>query len=161
MNSQDKNVSNKIPSKQNVHKVLAHSYSVYFILFLIGVTLDLIFKFKIFTTSIMVPVGFFFLVVASILIIWAQKTGRDLRKVGEVKTEHFCRGPYCYTRIPTQWGLFFLMLGFGIIANAFFVILFTILSFFISKFVFMGKHEKILSEKYGTAYTEYMKQVKF
>jgi len=75
--------------------------------------------------------------------------------------EHFCRGPYCYTRIPTQWGLFFLMLGFGIVANALFVILFTILAFFISKFVFMGEHDRILVEKYGDAYAEYKKLVKF
>ena len=158
----DKNeAENKYSHKHNVHKVLAYSYSVYFILFLIGVSLDLIFKFKIFTNSIMVPAGFFSLVVASILIIWAQKTGRDLRKVEEVKTEHFCRGPYCYTRIPTQWGLFFLMLGFGIITNSFFIILSTIISFFIFKFIFIGKHDRILIEKYGTTYMEYKKLVKF
>lgn len=147
--------------KHNVHKVLAHSYAMYFLLFLIGVTLDLVFKFKIFASSVMVPVGFFFLVLATIIILWAQKTGRDLRKVKEVKTEHFCRGPYCYTRIPTQWGLFFLLLGFGIITNSFFVILFTIIAFFISKFVFMGKHDRILAEKYGSAYIEYIKIMKF
>src|SRR3989344_7730960 len=108
-------------AKHNVHKVLAHSYSVYFILLLIGVCLDLIFDYEVFKDSIMIPVGFLFLVLATIIILWAQKTGRDLRKVEEVKTEHFCRGPYCYTRTPTHWGLFFLVLGFGIIANALFV----------------------------------------
>lgn len=154
-------LENKISYKHNVHKVLAHSYAMYFLLFLIGVTLDLTFKLKIFASSVMVPVGFFFLILSSIIIIWAQKAGRDLRKVKEVKTEHFCRGPYCYTRIPTQWGLFFLLLGFGIITNSFFVILFTIIAFFISKFVFMGKHDRILAEKYGSAYIEYIKMMKF
>ncbi len=161
MNGQDSEITHRLPTKHNVHKVLAHSYSVYFVLLLVGVCLDLIFDLKLFTNVIMIPTGFFFLALASIIILWAQKTGRDLRKVKEVKTEHFCRGPYCYTRIPTQWGLFFLILGFGIITNSFFVIIFTIISFFISKFVFMGKHERILIEKYGSAYTEYMKLVKF
>ncbi len=147
--------------KHNVHKVLAHSYLVYFVLFLIGVCLDLIFKIKILGDSIMMPLGFVFLVIASVVILWAQKTGRDLRKVEEVKVEHFCRGPYCYTRIPTQWGLFFLMLGFGVILNAFFVILSTVISFFVSKFLFMKKHDKILIEKYGDAYREYKKLVRF
>lgn len=147
--------------KHNVHKVLAHSYSVYFILLLVGIYLDLIFGFKIFQDSVMVPVGFFFLVLATIIILWAQKTGWDLRKVAEVKTEHFCRGPYCYTRIPTQWGLFFLVLGFGIITNSFFIILSTLISLCIFKFVFMSKHDRILGEKYGTAYMEYKKLVKF
>lgn len=147
--------------KYSVHQVLAHSYSSYFLLFLFSFFLDLAFPIKIFNNSIMPQVGFLFLILASVLIIWAQKTGRDFRKVKEVKTEHFCRGPYCYTRIPTQWGLLFLMLGFGIITNSFFIILFTIISFFISKFIFIGKHDKILIEKYGTAYSEYKKLVKF
>lgn len=149
------------PHKNKVHHVLVHSYSVYFVLFLVGVFLDLIFDYEIFGDSITVPIGFFFLILATIIILWAQKTGRDLKKVKEIKTEHFCRGPYCYTRIPTQWGLFFLMFGFGVITNSFFVIISTIISFLISKFVFMSKHDRILVEKYGATYLEYKKLVKF
>ena len=156
MEPEDKNTS-----KLSVHRVLAHSYTMYFVLFLIGVTLDLIFRLKIFRTSIMVPTGFFFLVLATVIILWAQKTGRDLRKVKEIKTEHFCRGPYCYTRSPTHWGLFFMMLGFGIMANAVFVILFTLISFIIAKLVFLDKEETILEEKYGAPYQEYKKLVKY
>lgn len=152
---------NQQAHRSSLHHVLAHSYSVYFVLFLIGVTLDFFLKIRIFTNSIMIPIGFSILVAASIIIIWAQKTGRDLGKVQEVKTENFCRGPYCYTRIPTQWGLFLLLLGFGIITSSFFVILSTIISFFIFKFLFIGKHDKILIEKYGSSYAEYKKMVKF
>lgn len=156
METEDK----KVP-KHNVHKVLAHSYTVYLSLLLVGILLDLIFRIKILQDSIMMPIGFFFLILASIIIVWAQKTGRDLRKIDEIKTEHFCRGPYCYTRIPTQWGLFLLTLGFGIILNAFFVILSTVVSFFIVKFLFMDKHDEVLVSKYGDAYKEYKKLVKF
>ncbi|OGI63189.1 hypothetical protein A2818_00050 [Candidatus Nomurabacteria bacterium RIFCSPHIGHO2_01_FULL_40_12] len=161
MNSQNQDISNRTFSQPSVHKVLAYSYSVYLVLFLVSVYLDFIFDFRIFADFIAVPAGLFFLILASIVIFWAQKTGRDLRKIEEVKTEHFCRGPYCYTRIPTQWGLFFLMLGFGIITNSLFIILSTIISFFISKFIFISKHDRILAEKYGTAYLEYKKLVKF
>src|SRR3989344_4642668 len=128
------------PRKNKVHRVLAHSYVVYLVLFLIGVCLDFIFRIKILGDAVMFPIGFFFLMLASVIIVWAQKTGRDLRKVSEVKKEHFHRGPYRYTRIPTQWGLSLFMLGFGIVANAFFVILTTIISFFAVKFLFMHKH---------------------
>jgi protein-S-isoprenylcysteine O-methyltransferase Ste14 len=151
--------------KNKLHRVLAHSYVVYLILLLVGVCLDFIFRIKIFSDSVAMPAGFFFLVLASGLIIWAQKTGNDLRKIAketkDVKAEHFCRGPYCYTRIPTQWGLFFLMLGFGIVTNAFFVILSTVVSLLISKFIFIEKHDKILTAKYGEAYREYKELVKF
>lgn len=155
-------MEDKSIKKNTVHHTLAHSYSVYFILLLVGVVLHIIYDFKIFHDVVVLPIGFVFLILATILIIWAQKTGRDFREIGqELKPEHFYRGPYRYTRIPTQWGLFILLLGFGIITNSFFVIIFTILAFFISKFVFMGKHQRILAEKYGSAYIEYMRKVKF
>ena len=149
------------PHKHKVHHVLAHSYSVYFILFLIGFFLDLVYKVSLFADSTMLPLGVSILVLATGLIFWAQKTGRDFKKVAEVKMEHFCRGPYCYTRIPTQFGLFFLMLGFGIITNSFFVSLLAVVAFIIAKFVFIGKQEKMLEQKYGVHYTEYKKAVKF
>lgn len=133
---------------------------MYFLLLLVGISLDLVFKFKIFPNFVMVPVGFAFLVFATVLIFWAQKTSRSLDK-NNISKEAFCRGPYCYTRSPTHWGLFFLMLGFGIIINAFFVILSTVISFLIVKFIFQDWEEKILEKKYGVHYTEYKKLVKF
>ena len=146
--------------KGSVHWHLAHSYVMYFILLMTGITLDLVFKFKIFNNYIMVPVGAILLLFATFLILWAEHTSRNWK--GEnVDVEAFCRGPYCYTRSPTHWGLFLLMLGFGIVLNAFFIILSTIISFIIAKFVFQKKEEKALSEKYGAPYLEYKKIVKF
>ncbi len=147
------------PHKNKVHKILVHSYLVYFSLFLLGVALDIVFKLKIFESSVMLPAGFSILILATILIFWAQKTSRSLDKENITK-ETFCKGPYCYTRNPTHWGLFFLMLGFGVIANAFFVILFTLLSFVVTRYVFLRKEERILAEKYGAPYLEYKESVK-
>jgi len=143
-----------------VHKTLAHSYIVYFLILILGVSLDLFFHIKIFNTSIMAPIGFVFLVLASFIIFWAQKSSRDLLKVKDVTKQHFCRGPYCYTRTPTHWGLFFLALGFGFIMNAFFIIILTVISFIITKITFVQKQEKLLEQKFGTPYTEYKKSVK-
>jgi protein-S-isoprenylcysteine O-methyltransferase Ste14 len=148
------------PHKNKVHGILAHSYSVYFILFLIGVYLDIFFKFKVFTNFMMVPIGATILVLGSLLILWAQRANLDLKK-DTLNKKTFCRGPYCYTRSPTHVGLFLLMLGFGIISNAFFVILFTIISFIVLKFTFLNKQEKVLAEKYGDHYMEYKKSVRF
>ncbi len=144
----------------HVHRILAHSYTSYFILFLVGVFLDIIFKFKIFTTSLWTSVGIIFLILASFLIFWAQHTSRNI-ETKNVTKETFCKGPYCYTRSPTHWGLFFLVLGFGIMANALFVVLSTMISFIISKFIFLEKQEDALAEKYGVPYLEYKKSVKF
>jgi len=151
---------NNNPHKNRVHKVLAHSHYVYFLIFLIGVTLDLIFKFKIFTNPAMLPIGFFLLLFGTFLIIWAEKTSHNFKK-DNLTRETFSQGPYLYTRNPTHWGLFLLVMGFGVITNALFVVLSTLVSFFIEKFIFQVKTEKILEEKYGMPYLEYKKMVKF
>jgi protein-S-isoprenylcysteine O-methyltransferase Ste14 len=52
------------------------------------------------------------------------------------------------------------MLGFGIMANTLFIIIFSIFSFFITKFIFLKKEENILAEKYGAPYLEYKKIVR-
>ncbi|OGI95494.1 hypothetical protein A2917_02975 [Candidatus Nomurabacteria bacterium RIFCSPLOWO2_01_FULL_42_17] len=152
-------INQKSPRQYRVHKILAHSYTMYFILFLIGVTLDFIFQIKIFTNPIFSVIGIIFLVFASFLILWAQKTSRNFN-IENLSKETFCKGPYCYSRHPTHWGLFSLVLGFGIIANAFFVVLSTIISLFISKFFFLKKQDAVLAEKYGAPYLEYKKSVK-
>lgn len=146
--------------KNKVHRILAHSYLVYFLFFLLGVTLDLIFNFKIFNDFFVRPLGFISLAFATILIFWAQNTSRNLKKE-DISKESFHRGPYRFSRSPTHWGLFFLMLGFGMVTNALFVILTTLFSFFVAKYLFLNKQERILEEKYGDAYIEYKKNVKF
>jgi protein-S-isoprenylcysteine O-methyltransferase Ste14 len=73
----------------------------------------------------------------------------------------FCHGPYRFTRTPTNFGLFFMMLGFGLILNTLSIIIFIFISFFVAKFVFLREQEKILALKYGTPYLEYKKMVKF
>jgi protein-S-isoprenylcysteine O-methyltransferase Ste14 len=147
--------------KNKVHGILLHSYSVYLILFLIGVYLDIFFKVKVFVNNnYMVSLGTAILILATFLILWAQMTSRNLKK-DVINKDTFCQGPYCYTRSPTHWGLFFLILGFGIIANAFFVILSAFVSFVITKLFFLERQENILAEKYGAPYLEYKKVVKF
>jgi len=148
------------PHKNKVHRVLAQSYLFNFFCFLMGIYFNLIFNFKIFKSSFVMPLGFVFLVFATILIIWAQKTSQNLDKE-EISKETFSQGPYGYTRTPTHLGLFFLMLGLGMIINSFFITLFAFISFVLEKIIFLNKQEKILAEKYGAPYLEYKKSVRF
>jgi protein-S-isoprenylcysteine O-methyltransferase Ste14 len=144
---------------KNVHRVLARSYSVYFILFLAGVVFDIVFQIRIFSNPRIQIIGAIFLALSTLLIFWAQNTSRNL-DTNHLTKETFCRGPYCFTRSPTHWGLFILMLGFGIIANALFVVIFTVISFIITKTVFLKKEEEILADKYGAPYREYKQAVR-
>ncbi|MEI6280659.1 MAG: methyltransferase [bacterium] len=146
--------------KESVHKVLAHSYSIYFLFFLIGICFDLVFGLNVLSDPSFAFVGVLFLIFGSLLILWAQRTSRNL-KVESVTVETFRRGPYRYTRTPTNFGLFFLMLGFGMAANTFFVLVFSLVSFVVAKLIFLERQEKILEQKYGAPYLEYKKLVWF
>ncbi|MFA5937210.1 MAG: methyltransferase [Candidatus Paceibacterota bacterium] len=146
--------------KNKVHKILAHSYIFYFLFFIFGLFLDFIFPLKLFENMAISSIGALFLIFGTFLIFWAQKVSRNLKKES-ISKKSFCQGPYCFTRSPTHFGLFITMLGFGIMINALFIVIFSIISFFITKFVFLKKEEKILAEKYGTPYLEYKKSVKF
>lgn len=146
---------------QKVHHFLAYSYFIYLFVLILGVLLDMFFPIKIFHDSIMILVGFILLILSSLLIVWAQKSSVDLLTKENVDKEHFCKGPYCYTRTPTHYGLFLAVLGFGFIINSFFVILLTVFSFLFTKITFVKKQEKELEKKFGEAYREYKKIVKF
>lgn len=143
----------------NVHNVLAHSYASYFVSFLLGLFFHFLFPLKILNHPAIQSVGFGLIALSTLLILWAQKTSRNLDH-GEISKESFCRGPYCYTRMPTHWGLLILMLGFALTINSFFVALFTLIFFILTKIVFINKQESILIEKYGHPYVEYKKSVK-
>ncbi len=162
MENKEKIIKNteEYPHKNKVHKVLAHSYSVHLLFLLAGICLDLLFSIRIFNNSVILSFGFLFLMFGTFLIVWAQHTSRHINKENITK-ETFQHGPYRFTRMPTNFGLLFLTLGFGIITNAFFVVLSSVASLFVAKFFFIEKQEKILSEKYGEPYVEYKKIVKF
>ena len=152
------NTTQTLP-ESTVHHVLAHSYTFFFFFFLIAVFFDSMFPIRVFKSSYMVPIGFSILVLASLLILWAQKTSRNLQ-VENLSKETFSKGPYRYTRSPTHWGLFFLVFGFGVIINAIYIVIFSLIALFVSRLFFLKKEEEILAKKYGAPYLEYQKSVK-
>lgn len=160
-------VDNKLNLKHNkhkdhaVHSSLSYSYVIHLFALILGIFLDFLFPIQIFHDSIMVFVGIMFLVFSSILVFWAQNSSMDLLHKEDVNEEHFCRGPYCYTRTPTHFGLFLAVMGFGFIINSFFVIVLTFFTFFITKYTFVKKQELELEKKFGDAYRKYKKIVKF
>lgn len=147
------------PQNAKVHKILAHSYSIYLAAFLVGMLLDFLYPQRIFSDSIMVKVGTIILGFSTALIFWAQHTSRNL-EIANLTKESFCKGPYRCSRTPTHWGLFFLMLGFGILVNNIFTIGFSCIAFLVTKFVFIKQQEDVLAEKYGEPYLEYKKSVR-
>lgn len=148
--------------ERKANHFLAHSYSLYFLLLLVGIFLDLITHIWVFQSPLVQPIGFTLIGLATILIIWAESTHHHRLDPSVVSSkEHLRCGPYAVTRHPTHWGLFFLLLGLGVLLNAFFVVITITISFIISKLTFLRQHDVCLTEKYGDPYEEYKRTVKF
>lgn len=148
--------------KEEVHEILAHSYLVYFAALVAGLLLNIYFPIRILPESISAFAGLFFLLAAPLLIAWAQRTSYKFsveKKEGNEEI-NFLRGPYAFTRSPTHVGLNFLLMGFGFLINSLFIVVFSIISFFITRLVFIKKEEDFLEKKYGEDYLDYKKSVK-
>ncbi len=146
--------------KHGAHIALAHSYSLYFFAFLFGIILDFIFPLDLLSTDWSFYFGIIFIISGPMIIFWAQNTSRNLKKDGSITKETFQKGPYRFSRGPTQFGISLLLVGFGILANAFFVVVFTLISAIVTRFTFLRKQEMILEQKYGAPYLEYKKSVR-
>lgn len=146
-----------------VHAVLAHSYLVYFAGIVVGLFVDVVFGWRISSLYLLPILGFVFLLLGSLIILWAQKTSRKTspsRNSGTLSVEDFLHGPYRYTRAPTQLGLFLLILGFGLFLNSLSVVGLTIVIYAVSLSVFIPREEKRLLAKYGDPYGAYLKKVR-
>lgn len=158
MTDQEKNMVLEV--SESTHRVLANSYISYFIAFILGLGVHLFYPISIYKHEVVSYLGFVFIVLATLLIFWAQNTSRNL-DVFNLNINIFRKGPYYFTRMPTHLGLFLLIIGFGLVINSFFVVLFTFIYFVLGKFSFIKKQEAILLKKYGEHYLEYKKIVRF
>ena len=145
-----------------VHFILVNSYLVFLFAIVLGVIADTFFKEKIFSDNIYQYVGFSMLFISSIIIYWAQSTSGNYQKRISKKDgrSEFEFGPYRFLRSPTHFGLFIMTLGFSLIINSLFSVVFIIIAYFITKLFFLRKEEKLLENKYGEVYREYKKKVK-
>lgn len=150
--------------KLTVHHVLARSYLVYFLGFLVGVLLDKAYPLPIMATG-SETVGIIILLVSTGIIIWAQTTSRRTKssRLGQTATTdhtHFHQGPYKLFRSPTHIGLALLLISYGFLTNSLPLVIVSVIVFIITRLTFVAKEEKMLEEKYGHAYKTYKSKVK-
>jgi protein-S-isoprenylcysteine O-methyltransferase Ste14 len=102
------------------------------------------------------------MIISSVLIYWAQSSSANYKtkteKIGS--KSYFERGPYKYTRHPTHLGLLILTVGFGLIINSPFSIIFSFIAYLLSIFIFLKKEERLLERKYGETYLNYKKKTR-
>lgn len=161
--------NNNLPQKseksnQSVHHVLAQSYFLFFLAVLVGLFLNIFFPVEISSSNPPVLYGVISILAGTLIVVWAQQTSRqgmhERRNKESLTHEHFLRGPYKYLRSPTHVGLTLLVFGYGLMSNAFFIVLTTLVFAVISRLVYIKREEKILEKKYGQSYSEYKKKVR-
>ncbi len=159
-------VVNKEETKNSVmvHYVLAHSYLIYFAGLVIGVFLDAVFKWQIVSSTHVLVWAVIFMVLGTFFILWAQMTSRrtapSRNDLDSVSHTDFLRGPYRFTRSPTQVGLTLLIAGFGFFINSVSVVVLTLIISVLNHFTFVASQEKRLADKYGESYENYKNKVK-
>lgn len=144
-----------------VHIILGHSYLFHFFGLLVAVIFDAFVHYPI-TANPQNGLGLFFLFVGTLLIYWAQKSTRGgHHRKSDLPYTRFARGPYKVTRSPTNLGIGVMMLGLSFIFNSLSLLVITTFCFFLARYVFIWKEEKLLVERYGDDYRMYRKKVKF
>jgi protein-S-isoprenylcysteine O-methyltransferase Ste14 len=145
-----------------IHVILFHTYVVFMCAIILGVVLTQIFPLNLFRASIFQYIGIVMIILGSIVVYWAQKTTSSTQS--EVNKERdinfFLRGPYKYTRNPTNLGLTVMSIGLGFLINSFYSVFLIIITYLISRFVFIRKQDIILEERYGSVFNDYKNKVR-
>ena len=161
INSNKKDL-NSSPKAGVIHILLSHNYAVFFLAVVLGVVMDMIVPLDVFNSPIYQYIGLLMIIFGSALIYWAQRITSSSKSTISIKRDmsFFFRGPYKYTRNPTNFALTIIVLGFGLIINSLFSIIFILITYFISKIIFIKKQDHILNERYGSIFSDYKKKVK-
>lgn len=159
-NTAEKNID-KGDSGKMVHYVLSHSYMIYMGAIVLGMVTDSFVKFNLFKLPHFIYIGVLCMALGTLLVYWAQKTSSCSKKKMEKEggERDFARGPYKYSRNPTHIGLSILTLGFGFMVGSISIVIFMVVAFLVTKFIFLRKEENLLEEKYGQIYCEYKSKV--
>ena len=145
-----------------INTIISNSYITFFCATILGVVFDIITPVKIFNNLIFEYFGVSMVVLGPMLVYWAQKSSDTAKKnvLNKGLPISFEYGPYRYTRNPSYLGVFIMIMGLGLILNSIFSIIFGLIAYFIIRFIFIKKEEKLLKGKYGQIYLDYKNKVK-
>ena len=143
-----------------VHILLSHSYIIFFFAVVLGVVFDALFPVRVLNGIVYEYIGLFMIIVGSYIVYWSQSSTSTSNVTEERDVSFFLKGPYKYTRNPTNFGLTLTVLGLGFLINSLFVIIFILIVYAISRLIFIKKQDAILEERYGDVFREYKRKVK-
>ncbi len=155
-------MNNTCPQPKKVHLVLASSHLVLFLSFIVGFATDALFQNQ--GLPVWSPVvGVIFLGLGTIVIFLAQSTSArtsSVRKSDDLSADTFKVGLYRYLNSPTHLGVVLLLLSYAFIVGSPYFIMAILSGAIISYGVFIPREQKLLEEKYGSAYRDYKNSLK-
>jgi len=145
-----------------IHVLLSENYVIFFAAVILGVVFDAIFPIRIFHGKFHEYLGLILIIMGTIIIYWSQLTSRVTSKKQPVErnVNFFLKGPYRYTRNPTNFGLTLSIFGLGFLIDSIILMVFMFVAYMISKMFFMRRQDAILKERYGSIFEEYKEKVK-
>lgn len=149
----------------SVHQVLAHGYLVYLAAIVAGFGASYFWP-ENFSFPLESPFGLVLIFLGTIIVYWAQSASgktshhRNVPKE-ELSADYFFVGPYVYSRSPTQYGLFLMAFGLALLYGSLYMAITTVLALLIGRLFIIPHEESHLQEKYGKAYSDYKKKVRF
>jgi len=142
----------------NIHLILSRSYAVYFFAFILGLIFDTVIYPRLGGQNLQM-IGCIIIVLSTFLMYWAQTVNKRVYYLPD-GTKDFSRGPYKYSRNPTQLGLFMMVVGAGLIMNSYSVVITGIIALIFSVLVVIPEEESRHIKKHDGAYLQYMKRVR-
>lgn len=143
-----------IKKKDNgrIHPLLIRVYTIFFVSIILGVLFDLYFEINLLDNFEYSYLGILIIFLGTFLIYIAQKASARAGKIkkDKVSSKAFAFGPYKYFKHPTYLGVFFMVLGFGIVIKSIFSILFILITYLFIKLVLV-KRRKYFRRKIWTS----------
>jgi protein-S-isoprenylcysteine O-methyltransferase Ste14 len=147
-----------------VHKILANAYLLYLAAVILGFSIDVLFP-LVLPVPFAQPIGLALIALGTGVIYWAQHTSGKTAAVRhddsqDLTADHFTKGPYYITRIPTLYGLTLMTIGLGFLFMSPVMVAIPFIAFLIVRLVLVPKEEEYLVCRYGQAYLDYKKTVR-
>lgn len=108
-------------------------------------------------------IGFFIVLIGEGIRLWGVSiAGSETRTTGPVGgTFLITRGPFAHVRNPLYLGNMLLYLGIGVMSNALFpwLLVGTLVVFFLQYYLIVTLEEEYLAKSFGAAFQEYAREV--
>lgn len=145
-----------------------HAYvpSLFIIVMVVAITLDSLLSDEIYSASWAYTFGLFFIFFGTVLLYFANKSVKKIRKNIRECTEetdvNFFVGPFAHIRHPGYVSLVLIGIGFSLTVNSFFILFGTLIFYIFARAVATKEEEHLLSDESHVKepYANYVKKVK-